>query len=272
MGLGIKNLKAKLARVNEKMKAACGTSTPGAKAGQQVLGEKGAVGLGWIWCPCNIATFHVCPREVIDLILKDGFKPSTDPSRCRIGGGVYTTNSRNVAEHYKKHQETKETKGYAILTCLVKTKGGLTDFGSVNVFDAGWPHATSVACGQHFPAMGMDRDERFSEYVSQNSRSVIVLEVDGNKPRLPTGSVMLRDVSRWYKGGKPNWKSKIIELANGMRCKEIHRNGRTRPQQGNRRRRPQQGHSRPRGNRRRRPQQGHSRPRQGSERRWRQHR
>merc|ERR1719350_217819 len=98
----------------------------------------------------------------------------------------------------------------------------MTDFGSVSIFDASWPHASAVACGQHFPAMGMKSDERFSEYDSKNSDyCVTVLKVGGSRPQLPPKSVMHNEISRWYKAG---WKSEIITLKNGMRCKKMWRN------------------------------------------------
>jgi len=183
-------------------------------------------GKGMMKCPTHIVALHVCPSEVVTSILEKGFNKSTDPKRCRIGGGVYLTNSRTVAESYKTHQEEKaqteaknnggEPTKYTILECVIKTEKKMWDAGKNDLFTADWPFkGTGIACGQHFPAMGMGED-CFSEYVITNDKGfrATVIKVNGKWARMPKNSVMAKTYSMF----KGRTDTKLRNLRNGLRC------------------------------------------------------
>merc|ERR1711862_256112 len=141
-------------------------------------------GVGKESCPRTIIAWHVCPKSAVKTILKDGFKPGSDPHRCRIGKGIYFFANRECAIKYAKRPDVKGK----ILTTALHTKKEIFDTGEKSYYKASWLWGhVGIALGRHYPAMA--QQHHFNELLKANPKSTTVLFVGKKKAQLPAGSL-----------------------------------------------------------------------------------
>lgn len=173
----------------------------------------GTKGLGKIKCPKTIIAYHVCPKNAVKSILKDGFKLGTNKWRCRIGKGVYCFAKLERAIRY-----AKKVNGKILITAL-HTKEEIFDTGEKSYFKASWLWGeVGIAVGLHYPSMWQGKDH-FHELLKGNPKAMTVLYVGKKKADLPAGSVFKKTHDQIFQNGKP--KVKKLKLKCGAEVSYI---------------------------------------------------
>merc|ERR1711918_149719 len=125
-------------------------------------------------------------------ILKEGFKPGNNPTKCRIGKGVYFTTRLECAV-----QIAKSING-TVLTAALHTKGKIVDTGDKNYNIAAWLWGKAgIALGWHPPWPAICNNH-FHEIVKEHPHTTTVLFVGKKEAILPKGSVFKKQYDKIF--------------------------------------------------------------------------